>query len=106
MPRFKIRLIALGLLCAAVCGPQPLALRGITHVAFRIADLLASVAFYQRLGYEQAFRFDDSGRTVVDFRKINDHQFIGLYPRTADSHLLGMMRICFEADDIAALRNE
>jgi rhamnogalacturonyl hydrolase YesR/catechol 2,3-dioxygenase-like lactoylglutathione lyase family enzyme len=105
--------ITLGLLCAAVPRAQPLALRGITHVAFRVADLPASAAFYQRLGFEQAFRFDDSGTTVVDFLKINDHQFIELYPRTADSQPrhedsqpLGMMHICFEADDLAALRAE
>jgi predicted lactoylglutathione lyase len=51
--------------------------RGITYVAFRIADLHASATFYQGLGFEQAFRFDDSRRTVVDFLKINDHQFRG-----------------------------
>jgi rhamnogalacturonyl hydrolase YesR len=72
----------------------------------RIADLPASAAFYQRLGFEQAFRFDDSGATVVDFRKINDHQFIELYPRTADSQPLGLMHICFESEDLAALRAE
>ena len=91
---------------AALSSAQPLALRGITHVALRIADLPASAAFYQRLGFEQAFRFDDSGAPVVDFRKINDHQFIELYPRTADSQPLGLMHICFEADDLARLRAE
>jgi len=42
----------------------------------------------------------------VDFLKINDHQFIELYPRTADSQPLGMMHVCFESGDIEALRNE
>lgn len=41
----------------------------------------------------------------MDFLKINDRQFIELYPRTADSQPLGMMHICFETDDIEALRN-
>jgi hypothetical protein len=72
----QIRLITLGLLCAAVSCAQPLALGGITHVAFRIAGLPASAAFYQGLGFEQAFRLDDSGRTTVAFLKINDRQFI------------------------------
>ena len=56
--RYKMRPLTLGLLFAAACCAQPLALRGITHVAFRIADLMASSAFYQALGFEQAFRFD------------------------------------------------
>ena len=98
--------ITLGLLCAAVASAQPLALHGIAHVAFRIADLQTSATFYRGLGFEEAFRFDDSGRTAVDFLKINDHQFIELYPRTSDSQPLGMMHICFEADDLEALRNE
>ena len=102
----KIRQLALGLLCAAVSCAQPLALRGITHVAFRVADLPASAAFYQALGFEQAFRFDDAGITAVDFLKINDRQFIELYPRTADSQSPGLMHICFEAADLAALRAE
>lgn len=85
---------------------QPPALSAIAHVAFRISDLPRSAAFYQGLGFEQAFRFEDSGRTVVDFRKINDRQFIELYPRTSDSEQLGMMHICFETGDIEALANE
>jgi catechol 2,3-dioxygenase-like lactoylglutathione lyase family enzyme len=104
--RIEFRRMALGLLCVAVCCAQPVALRGITHVAFRIADLQASAAFYRSLGFEEAFRFDDAGITAVDFLKINDHQFIELYPRTSDSQALGMMHICFETGDIEALRNE
>src|SRR5450432_470854 len=104
--RFQIRQITLGLLCAAVSGAQPLALGGIAHVAFRVADLAASETFYQGLGFEQAFRFDDAGTTAVAFRKINDHQFIELYPRTSGGQPLGLMQICFEAGDIEALRSE
>ena len=103
--RLKTWPVTLTLLCAAVSCAQPLALGGIAHVAFRIADLPASAAFYQTLGFEQAFHLDDSGRTTVAFLKINDHQFIELYPRTEDSQPLGMMHICFETDDIEALRN-
>jgi catechol 2,3-dioxygenase-like lactoylglutathione lyase family enzyme len=105
-PRIEIRRMALGLMFAAVCCAQPVALRGITHVAFRIADLQASAAFYRSLGFEEAFRFEDGGITAVDFLKINDRQFIELYPRTVDSQPLGMMHICFETADIEALRNE
>ncbi|HMC59475.1 MAG TPA: VOC family protein, partial [Candidatus Solibacter sp.] len=65
--RFQIRQITLGLLCAAVSLAQPLALGGIAHVAFRVADLAASETFYQGLGFEHAFRFDDAGTTAVAF---------------------------------------
>jgi len=105
--QFKIRQITFVLLCSAVSfGQPPLALGGIAHVAFRIADLDASAAFYQGLGFEEAFRFEDAGKISVEFLKINDRQFIELYPRTADLQALGMMHICFETGDIAALRND
>jgi catechol 2,3-dioxygenase-like lactoylglutathione lyase family enzyme len=89
---------------AAAAQAQTPALDGITHVAFRISNLDASRAFYERLGFEQAFTFEDAGRVTVAFMKINDHQFIELYPKTSDSQPLGLMHVCFETRDIEAVR--
>ena len=91
---------------AALAWTQPAALKGITHLAFRISDLSNSRNFYQRLGFEQAFAFEDAGETTVAFMKINDHQFIELYPRKAASQPLGLMHVCFETNDIESLRNQ
>jgi len=102
----RVRQITLGLLCAASSFAQPLPAPDIAHVALRIANLQASAAFYETLGFEQAFRFEDGGATSVAFLKINDHQFIELYPRASDSQPLGMMHICFETGDIESLRAE
>src|ERR1700690_1045983 len=77
-------------------------LAGIAHMAFRIGDLEKSRDFYGKLGFEQAFTFDDAGKITVAFIKINDHQFIELYPRTDGSQKLGFMHFCFETEDIAA----
>jgi hypothetical protein len=61
-PRIEIRRMALGLMFAAVCCAQPVALRGITHVAFRIADLQCVGRVLPELwASKQAFRFDDAG---------------------------------------------
>jgi catechol 2,3-dioxygenase-like lactoylglutathione lyase family enzyme len=97
--------VSTSLLCAALAWTQPVELKGIAHVAFRIGDLAKSRDFYQRLGFKQAFAFEDAGKTAVAFMKINDHQFIELYPRTAETQPLGLMHVCFETDAIEALRS-
>jgi catechol 2,3-dioxygenase-like lactoylglutathione lyase family enzyme len=81
--------------------PPPLA--GIAHTAIRVADLDASRAFYRKLGFEEAFAFDKDGVTTQSFIKINDRQFIELYPRVQPSDPVGFLHVCFESDDIAAL---
>lgn len=91
---------------AAITQPPPPApLAGIAHVAIRVADLNASRAFYQKLGFEEAFAFDKNGVTTQSFVKINDRQFIELYPRAQPTDQAGFMHVCFESADIAALHD-
>jgi catechol 2,3-dioxygenase-like lactoylglutathione lyase family enzyme len=100
------RTLVAGTLVAALAWARAPALKGITHVAFRIRDLRASRTFFEKLGFEQAFTFEDAGRTTVAFIKINDRQFIELYPRTTESQPFGLMHVCFETDGIEALRKQ
>jgi len=79
-------------------------LAGIAHVAFRVADLEKSRQFYESLGFEKAFEFTDADKVTEQFIKINDRQFIELYPRSQDSQSLGLMHVCFEANDVESLR--
>ena len=60
------------LFCVLQLRAQTPPLAGIAHVAFRVADLDKSRAFYHTLGFEQAFEFADDGKTSVVFIKIND----------------------------------
>jgi catechol 2,3-dioxygenase-like lactoylglutathione lyase family enzyme len=77
---------------------------GIAHIAYRVADLDKEVAFLQKLGYEQAFGFTNSqGKTSEVFVKVNDRQFIEVYPQTDSSQPLGWMHVCYESDDITTL---
>jgi catechol 2,3-dioxygenase-like lactoylglutathione lyase family enzyme len=79
-------------------------LSGIAHVAFRVADLDKSRDFYEKLGFEQAFEFkDDTGKVTQAFIKVNDSQFIELYPRKEDSQSLGLMHFCYDAQDIMSV---
>jgi catechol 2,3-dioxygenase-like lactoylglutathione lyase family enzyme len=85
---------------------QPTAnLSGIAHVAIRVADLEQSRAFFHKLGFEEAFAMNSGGSPSEAFFKINDRQFIELYPRKSSDGDVGFMHICFEAADINAVHD-
>jgi catechol 2,3-dioxygenase-like lactoylglutathione lyase family enzyme len=79
---------------------------GIAHVAIRVHDLAASVAFYQKLGFEQAFDLRKDDVPYESFIKINDHQFIELYPTTEKNPDVGFLHLCFEGVDLNAIHDD
>jgi catechol 2,3-dioxygenase-like lactoylglutathione lyase family enzyme len=83
---------------------QPATLAGIAHVAIRVSDLSRSRDFYGKLGFEQAFALTKDGKTTEAFLKVNDRQFIEVYPQEDPSQSIGFMHACFEATDIEALQ--
>ena len=98
--------LLIGFFCASAVYAQPTNQTGIAHVAFRVADLEVARAFYNKLGFEQFFEMKQGDRTTEAFLKINDHQFIELYPRTDPSQPLGLMHVCYESNDLEALHAE
>jgi catechol 2,3-dioxygenase-like lactoylglutathione lyase family enzyme len=92
--------ISLGTLAAQQpANPSP-NLAGIAHVALRVHDLDASVAFYEKLGFVRAFALSREGVVYEAFIKINDRQFIELYPATAKDPQIGFLHVCFEGKDL------
>jgi catechol-2,3-dioxygenase len=83
--------------------PPPTTLAGIAHVALRVSDLTRSRDFYQKLGFEQSFAFTKDGATTEVFLKVNDRQFIEMYPQQQPPQEIGFMHICFESDDLEQL---
>ena len=81
--------------------PPPLA--GIAHVAIRVHDLDATAKFYQALGFDQPFNLTRNGQLYEAFVKINDTQFIELYPTTAKETQPGFLHLCFESADLNAV---
>jgi catechol 2,3-dioxygenase-like lactoylglutathione lyase family enzyme len=79
---------------------------GIAHVAFRVTDLEAARAFYNKLGFEQFFEMKSGEKTTEAFLKVNDHQFIELYPRTTPDQPLGLMHVCYESINLDDLHAE
>jgi catechol 2,3-dioxygenase-like lactoylglutathione lyase family enzyme len=93
-------------LCASFCWAQAANQSGIAHIAFRVADLEAARGFYNKLGFEQFFEMKQGDRTTEAFLKINDRQFIELYPRTDPQQPLGLMHVCYESGNLEALHAE
>src|ERR1035441_264198 len=95
----------LALFCASLWA-QPANQSGIAHVAFRVASLETSRAFYNKLGFDQFFEMKQGDRTTEAFLKINDQQFIELYPRTDPAQPIGLMHVCYESSNLDALHAE
>jgi Lactoylglutathione lyase and related lyases len=77
---------------------------GIGHIAYRATDLDKEVEFFRKLGFEQAFvNVSLDGKVTESFIKVNDHQFIEVYPPGAPTEALGWMHVCYESADLNAL---
>jgi len=94
----------LALIAANAQPPRPDAgIVGIAHVAFRVSDIDREVAFLGKLGYQESFSISNNGRVAEVFLKINDRQFIELYPQTNPPQPLGWMHVCYEVGDLKTL---
>lgn len=76
---------------------------GIAHIAFRVSDVDREIAFLGKLGYQEAFAMTNAGKTTEVFMKVNDHEFIELYPQTNPNQPLGWMHVCYEVGDLNIL---
>ena len=94
------------LISATLHAQQAPPLAGIAHVALRVKDLTAARSFYQGLGFEEAFDLRRDGVPYESFIKINDHQFIELYPVTSKDPAPAFLHLCFEGDDLQALHDD
>jgi hypothetical protein len=109
--RPAIHLVLLALVSALVPlhaqsdTPSP-RINGIAHVAIRVHDLAAARAFYEKLGFEQAFDLSKDGVPYESFIKINDRQFIELYPATEHDPAIGFLHLCFEGADLEAINQD
>ncbi len=96
-------LVILALIPTGISQAQSVDLSGIAHAAFRVSDVAKTSLFYQKLGFDQAFAFSRDGKTSQAFIKINDRQFIELYPLTPGDSQVGFMHLCFEGQDLVEL---
>ena len=84
--------------------PSP-ELAGIAHVAIRVHDLSVSTAFYEKLGFVRAFALSHDGVVYEGFIKLNDRQFVELYPATLKDSQVGFLHLCFEGRNLQSAHN-
>jgi hypothetical protein len=110
-PTLRLTLMAVlfsilaGVPLSAQTAPTP-PLAGIAHVAIRVKDLAASRDFYNKLGFQEAFNLSKNGEVYESFIKLNDHQFIELYPVTAKEPAPAFLHLCFEGADLQAIHDD
>ena len=99
-------LCAAGLLCAQ--SEKAPHIVGISHIGLLTHDIAKSRGFYgDFLGFGEPYSLrDPDGSLSMTFFKINDHQYIELYPEQNASEMRAdrETHISFETDDIESLR--
>jgi len=76
--------------------------KGLTHKAYRVTDMEASLRFYRDcLGMEELFTLDDEGKKWLTYLRIGGSQLMELfYGGTATAGMDMGEHICFEVEDI------
>jgi len=97
-------LLLLPALLAAQDAPRP-RITGVAHIAIYAADFEKSRAFYRDfLGFEEPYSLaKPDGTPAMTFFKINERQYIELFPETA-SHTDRLNHISIETDNAEAMR--
>ena len=86
--------------------PEELPLRGVAHVGIQVSDLQESRTFYHDvLGFEEVFdlRAPESQDVAIAFFKINDRQYIEIFPGLRPEQPAPIRYLAMETDDIARL---
>lgn len=80
---------------------------GVAHIGLRTDNLEAARKFYgEQLGYAEAFKLDrPEGGLMLVYFKVNDHQYIEVFPGWKGPEQLVLSHIAFETDNIHQLRD-
>ena len=80
--------------------------RSLGHVAFRVNDLEASVAFYNKIGFPEMLRLlNAKGEPWIVYHRIKDDLYLELFPGGDGSPIppddrTGLMHFCLTVDNI------
>jgi catechol 2,3-dioxygenase-like lactoylglutathione lyase family enzyme len=98
------------LLAVVVAGEPPThrpPIVGISHIGLMTSNLAAAREFYgHTLGFEEAFTLDKpAGGLLLTNFKVNDHQYIQIFPALTSPTEDRLSHIAFETTDARALRD-
>jgi catechol 2,3-dioxygenase-like lactoylglutathione lyase family enzyme len=94
------------LLILSLCVAQELPISGLAHVGLRVSDIEKARQFYTGvLGFEKACDLkNDQGQLLLTFLKVNDGQYLELFPGVAANQTAGMTHVALLTPDIEKLR--
>ena len=78
------------------------------HVAFKVHDLDASLAFYQKLGFPEMLRLlNEKGEPWIVYLRVTDELYLELFPRGVGDRVppennVGMTHLCLTSPDLDA----
>jgi len=113
MSRHTLLVAALAAVLGAPClvAQNPPAVKrppiiGVAHIGLKTDDLAAARKFYGRdLGFAEAFSLDKpTGGLMLTYFKVNDHQYIEIYPTLTDPNGDRLTHVAFETTDVRQLR--
>ena len=80
---------------------------GVAHIGLKTNDLAAARNFYGRdLGFQEGFTLDKpTGGLMLTYFKVNDHQYIEVFPELKDEAEDRLSHICFETTNARQLRD-
>lgn len=80
---------------------------GVAHIALKTDDMAAARSFYGRdLGFQEAFSLDKpTGGLMLTYFKVNDHQYIEVFPDLKDPNEDRLAHVAFETTDVKQLRD-
>jgi len=82
------------------------AIVGVAHIGLRTDNLTAARKFYSgMLGFQEPFTVDDPpGKLLLTYFKVNDHQYIEVFPELNDPKQDRLSHISFETADVEQMR--
>jgi len=100
-----LALLAASLLPAEAQQRPPIV--GVAHIGLKTDDLAAARQFYGHvLGYQEPFTLDKpAGGLMLTYFKVNDHQYIEVFPELKNPAEDRLSHIAFETTDIQQLRD-
>src|SRR5579871_6007343 len=99
---------ALAVTSVAIAGAQerpPIV--GVAHIGLKTSDMANDRNFYGHiLGFQEPFTLDkESGGLMLTYFKVNDHQYIEVFPELKDPAEDRLSHIAFETTNIQQLRD-
>ena len=90
-------------------GPKRPPILGVAHIGLKTDNLDAARKFYTGvLGFQEPFSLDKpagaGGGLLLTYFKVNDHQYIELFPELSDPKMDRLSHIAFETTDAEQLR--